>query len=71
MLSIIFKQLLGINLFTYILVAAIIFFGGMNIFAGPGWLGNKIGIEGTGYFEETSNSLPEVIDLSKTEYLIK
>lgn len=64
-------QLLGINVFTYILAAAIAFFLSMNIILGPGWLGSSIGIKGTGTFTETSESLPELVDLSKPEYLLK
>jgi hypothetical protein len=63
-------QLLGINIFTYILAAAIVFFMSMNFILGPGWLGNSMGIQGTGTFEESSKSLPEVIDLSNPKYLL-
>jgi hypothetical protein len=60
----------GINVFTYILAAAIAFFLSMNVIFGPGWLGNQIGIPSTGTFNEMSNSLPQTIDLSDPEYRI-
>ena len=65
-----FVQLLGINIFTYVLAAAIAFFFSMNVILGPGWLGNSIGLEGTGTFEKVSDSLPDTIDLSYDDYLI-
>jgi hypothetical protein len=61
-------QLLGINIFTYFLAAAIAFFLSMNAFLGPGWLGNTIGVQNTGTFTQTSESLPEAVDLSKSEF---
>lgn len=64
------RQLLGINIFTYILAAAIAFFFSMNIILGPGWLGNSIGLEGTGSFQKVSDALPEIIDLSSSDYLL-
>ena len=42
----------------------------MNIILGPGWLGNSIGLEGTGTFEKISDSLPDTIDLSNDDFLI-
>jgi hypothetical protein len=63
-------KLLGINLFTYILAAAIAFFLSMNLILGPGWLGNSIGIDRTGTFQEVSDSLPDTLDLSKNDFLI-
>jgi hypothetical protein len=63
-------KLLGVNIFTYVLAAAIVFFLSMNTIFGPGWLGNFIGLEGTGTFEKVSNSLPDTIDLSNSEFLI-
>ena len=61
-------QLLGINAFTFVLAALIVFFLSMNIMLGPGWLGNQIGIPGTGSIQEVSPSLPGSIDLNKPEY---
>ena len=63
------EQLLGVNIFTYILGAAIAFFLGMNALLGPGWLGSTIGIPGTGTFTEQSDLIPDTFDLSKSEYL--
>jgi len=63
-------QILGINIFTYVLAIAIAFFFSMNVFLGPGWLGSKVGIPGTGTFTERSSSLPDTIDLSDSEYLL-
>jgi hypothetical protein len=63
-------QLLGINVFTYILAAAIVFFLSMNFSLGPGWLGNTIGLKGTGTFDIISDSLPDTIDLSNSDYLL-
>jgi hypothetical protein len=56
--------------FTYILAAAIAFFFSMNLILGPGWLGNSIGLDGTGSFQKVSESLPEIIDLSNSDYLL-
>jgi hypothetical protein len=61
-------QLLGINIFTFILAGLILFFLSMNIILGPGWLGSTLGIQGTGNFEEVSPSLPGALDLNKPEY---
>lgn len=61
-------QLLGINVFTYILAALIVFFLSMNYFAGPGWLGSLMGVPGTGSFTETSESFPDTVDLSSPEF---
>ena len=63
-------KLLGINVFTYILAALIAFFLSMNFILGPGWLGQQIGLEGTGTFTEISESLPDSVDLSKDEFLL-
>mmetsp|Transcript_54091 Transcript_54091/g.161932 ORF Transcript_54091/g.161932 Transcript_54091/m.161932 type:complete len:80 (+) Transcript_54091:588-827(+) len=63
-------KILGINVFTYILAAACLFFLGMNAILGPGWLGQSIGLKGTGTFTEVSDSLPGVIDLSGNENLL-
>jgi len=65
----IMTQLLGINLFTYILAALIVISLSLNAFLGPGWLGQKIGLEGTGTITQISDSLPTSIDLSAPEYL--
>ncbi|KAG7349306.1 hypothetical protein IV203_011903 [Nitzschia inconspicua] len=62
------QQLLGINAFSYVLAGLIVFFLSMNILLGPGWLGNTIGIQGTGSFEEVSPSLPGTIDLNRPEF---
>jgi hypothetical protein len=43
----------------------------MNLILGPGWLGNSIGIKGVGTFSEISESLPDALDLSNPEYLIR
>ncbi|CAB9499389.1 expressed unknown protein [Seminavis robusta] len=64
------KELLGINVFTYILAFLIVAFGGMNLILGPGWLGGTLGIEGTGNIEQVSPSLPQTMDLGKDEYLL-
>jgi hypothetical protein len=61
-------QLLGINVFTYILAAAIAFFLSLNYVLGPGWLGSAIGMQGTGTFSEVSDSLPDTIDLSDPSF---
>jgi len=62
------NQLLGINIFTYILAAAIAFFLSMNMILGQGWLGNAIGLQGTGTFIERSEKLPNVVDLSEDQF---
>eukprot|EP00977_Amphora_coffeiformis_P012820 scaffold3240_cov187-Amphora_coffeaeformis.AAC.15 len=64
------KELLGINIFTYILAAAITFFLSMNVIFGQGWLGSAIGIQGTGTFTERSETLPNVVDLSEDQFSI-
>lgn len=66
----IFTQLLGINVFTYVIAAAIFFFFGANFVLGPGWLGNTIGLKGTGMFSEMSDALPDIIDLSNSDFLL-
>ena len=63
-------QLLGINIFTYILGAACIFFLSMNAILGPGWLGQVAGIQGTGSFTDVSDSLPGNVDLNSPENLL-
>jgi hypothetical protein len=64
------KELLGLNVFTLILALLIAFFMSANFFLGPGWLGQKLGIEGTGTFQEVSDAIPGVIDLSQPDYLL-
>jgi hypothetical protein len=59
---------LGINIFTYILAALIAFFLTMNAIFGQGWLGNVVGIPGTGTFTERSDKLPTIVDLSDDQY---
>mmetsp|Transcript_4333 Transcript_4333/g.5694 ORF Transcript_4333/g.5694 Transcript_4333/m.5694 type:complete len:170 (-) Transcript_4333:592-1101(-) len=64
------KDILGVNIFTFILAGLIAFFMGMNVLLGPGWLGSSIGggnqggIKGTGTFDDT----PGVVDLSASRY---
>ncbi|VEU33416.1 unnamed protein product [Pseudo-nitzschia multistriata] len=62
------QQMLGINIFTVILAALIVFFLSMNIILGPGWLGSTIGIPGTGNIQEVSPTLPGSLDLNRPEY---
>jgi hypothetical protein len=57
-------------MFTYILGAFIIFFFSMNLIIGPGWLGQALGIPGTGSINEISESLPGSVDLTNPEYLL-
>jgi hypothetical protein len=68
--SIYATQILGINIFTYAIAAAITFFFSMNVILGPGWLGNRVGLKGTGSFTEISDSLPGLIDLSGNDFLL-
>mmetsp|Transcript_24993 Transcript_24993/g.45262 ORF Transcript_24993/g.45262 Transcript_24993/m.45262 type:complete len:220 (-) Transcript_24993:1896-2555(-) len=68
--SMVMKELLGVNAFTYILGALIAIFLGANAILGPGWLGQSIGLEGTGTFTQVSPSLPDTLDLSSPEYLL-
>lgn len=63
-------QLLGINIFTYLLAAAIVFFLSMNIVVGPGWLGNSLGIAPNWDVTKTSDAIPETVDLSRPDFLI-
>lgn len=65
-----FIQLLGINIFTYILGVFIIFFLSMNAMFGPGWLGQSLGWEDVGTFTRVSDSLPLNVDVSKPDYLL-
>ncbi|KAL7550239.1 hypothetical protein ACHAWF_013479 [Thalassiosira exigua] len=64
------KNLLGINIFTYILGVFIIIFLSMNAFYGPGWLGQSLGWEGVGTFTKVSDSLPLNVDVSRPDYLL-
>lgn len=41
----------------------------MNFMLGPGWLGQQMGLEGTGTFTQISDSLPDSVDLSKSDFL--
>ena len=61
-------KILGINIFTYILGALIVFFLSMNTVVGPGWLGQMMGMPGVGAFSEVSQSYPDTIDLSSPEF---
>eukprot|EP00579_Thalassiosira_antarctica_P006307 CAMPEP_0201878774 /NCGR_PEP_ID=MMETSP0902-20130614/9848_1 /ASSEMBLY_ACC=CAM_ASM_000551 /TAXON_ID=420261 /ORGANISM="Thalassiosira antarctica, Strain CCMP982" /LENGTH=178 /DNA_ID=CAMNT_0048406467 /DNA_START=90 /DNA_END=626 /DNA_ORIENTATION=- len=65
------KNLLGINIFTYILAAFIIFFLSMNFASGPGWLGQSLGWEDVGTFTRVSDSLPLDVDVSGSQYLLQ
>lgn len=66
----IMKDLLGINIFTYVLAALIALFLGLNQILGPGWLGQQLGFMGTGTFTQISDSLPDSVDLSGAENLL-
>eukprot|EP00591_Stephanopyxis_turris_P018545 CAMPEP_0195532570 /NCGR_PEP_ID=MMETSP0794_2-20130614/38526_1 /TAXON_ID=515487 /ORGANISM="Stephanopyxis turris, Strain CCMP 815" /LENGTH=148 /DNA_ID=CAMNT_0040664839 /DNA_START=204 /DNA_END=650 /DNA_ORIENTATION=- len=68
--GLIMKQLLGINIFTYVLAGLIVIFLSLNAMLGPGWLGQKIGLEGTGTFTEISDKFPLNVDLSNQENLL-
>lgn len=63
-------QLLGINIFTYILAALIVFFLSMNAIFGVGWLGQSLGWEDVGTFTKVSDSLPLDVDVSGDDYLL-
>jgi len=64
------KNLLGINIFTYILAALIVFFLSMNAIFGVGWLGQSLGWEDVGTFTKVSDSLPLDVDVSGSDYLL-
>ncbi|KAL3783943.1 hypothetical protein ACHAWO_005070 [Cyclotella atomus] len=64
------KNLLGINIFTYILAILIIFFLSMNTIYGLGWFGQLLGMEGVGTFTRVSDSLPIDVDVSGKEFLL-
>lgn len=64
------QQLLGINIFTYILAGAIAIMLTLNFVLGPGWLGQIIGLEGTGTFTQVSDSLPSQVNLNAPENLL-
>ena len=68
--SIIKRQLLGVNIFTYVLAALIVFFLGANAAFGPGWLGQNLGWEDVGTFTKVSDSLPLSVDVSGPDYLL-
>jgi hypothetical protein len=70
LLSIIERKLLGVNIFTYVLAASIIFFLGANAAFGPGWLGQNLGLEDVGTFTKVSDSLPLNVDVSRPDYLL-
>ncbi len=63
-------KILGIGGFTYVLGALIVLMLTLNAVLGPGWLGQAMGIQGTGTFTEVSSSLPDQIDLSADAYLL-
>ena len=69
-LSVILSQLMGINAFTYILAGLIALFLSLNSILGPGWLGQKLGIPGTGEFVQYGQSIPEPVNLNKPENLL-
>ena len=52
------EKILGVNIFTYILAALIVFFLSANAIFGPGWLGQSMGWENVGTFTKVSDSLP-------------
>mmetsp|Transcript_35949 Transcript_35949/g.73359 ORF Transcript_35949/g.73359 Transcript_35949/m.73359 type:complete len:199 (-) Transcript_35949:400-996(-) len=64
------KNLLGVNIFTYILAALIVFFLSMNAVFGVGWLGQSLGWEDVGTFTKVSESLPLDVDVSGSDYLL-
>eukprot|EP00546_Thalassionema_frauenfeldii_P009667 CAMPEP_0178914316 /NCGR_PEP_ID=MMETSP0786-20121207/11357_1 /TAXON_ID=186022 /ORGANISM="Thalassionema frauenfeldii, Strain CCMP 1798" /LENGTH=130 /DNA_ID=CAMNT_0020587209 /DNA_START=242 /DNA_END=634 /DNA_ORIENTATION=- len=66
---VVLKQILGIGGFTYVLAFLIVVMLSLNFVLGPGWLGQAVGLPGTGTFTEVSDSLPQTIDLSADEYL--
>lgn len=68
--AVILSKLLGINIFTYILASLIVIFMSLNYALGPGWLGQKIGIPGTGTFTEYSQSVPGPMDLNNADNLL-
>mmetsp|Transcript_26440 Transcript_26440/g.59255 ORF Transcript_26440/g.59255 Transcript_26440/m.59255 type:complete len:170 (-) Transcript_26440:247-756(-) len=64
------KDLLGINIFTYVLGALIIFFLSMKVLLGPGWLGQLLGLGDVGTFTRVSDQLPLNVDVSGQDYLL-
>ena len=64
------EQLLGINIFTYVLGALIIFFLSMKLLLGPGWLGQLLGLGDVGTFTRVSDQLPLNVDVSGQDYLL-
>jgi hypothetical protein len=69
-LGMILTQLLGINIFTYILAGAIVIMLTLNAVLGPGWLGQGLGIPGTGTYTNVSDSLPSQMNLNSPENLL-
>jgi len=67
---VVLKNLLGVNIFTYILAMLIFFFISMNAAFGPGWLGQSMGWENVGEFTKISDSLPLNVDVSRSDYLL-
>ena len=63
-------QMLGINVFTYMLAILIVFFLSMNTIYGPGWFGQFLGMENVGSFTQVSDSLPMDVDVSGQEFLL-
>jgi hypothetical protein len=41
-----------------------------NALLGPGWLGEKLGIVGTGTYTEISKSFPSIVNLDDAENLL-
>jgi hypothetical protein len=67
---VVMKEILGINIFTYILAALIVVFLTANFVLGPGWLGQAIGMKGAGTFTDISPSLPDTVDLNDPKFLL-
>jgi hypothetical protein len=42
----------------------------LNFVLGPGWLGQVLGMKGAGTFTDVSTSLPDIVDLSDTDFLL-
>lgn len=59
---------MGINIFTYILGGVIVLFLSLNLALGPGWLGQVLGIEGTGSINQISDAFPDSVDLTRPEF---
>ncbi|GKY95533.1 hypothetical protein MPSEU_000514900 [Mayamaea pseudoterrestris] len=67
----ILKQLLGINIFTYVLAGAIVFFLSMNVINGSGWLGSSLRFPGTGSITDMSSALPSTVDLNLPDFKLE